>query len=85
MSEMLDDKKETIFLSDINLNTLSFDKSNEVKTPYEKSLTPMYEKFKEFISKYKLIHLNNVAPTRKNTILDVIYTNKPEKNENKSP
>ena len=39
----------------------------------------MYNLFMDLISEYNLTHLNPSIPTRKDSILDVIYTNSPDK------
>ena len=79
MSDVLNKNEECYLIGDINLNTLAFYKLNDQKTSHEKKLTNMYNMFIELINTYNLICQNKEIPTRGNSILDVIYTNRPTK------
>ena len=79
MSKVLSEGKETIIIGDINLNTLAFFKDYNEKTKYEKSLSKMYDDTVDLIKNYNLVNHNIKYTTRKESILDVILSNKPEK------
>ena len=79
MKKVLDKGEETFIIGDINVNTMAFYKNENQKTQYEKKLSNMYDEFINLIKNYNLVTQNKNIPTRNNSILDIIYTNKPEK------
>ena len=76
---MLNEELESYIIGDINLNVLAFNKNNNDKTAHERSLSNMYESFKQLINKHNLNSYNTTKPTRNDTLLNIIYFNKPEK------
>ena len=79
LNELMAKDKETIIMGDLNFNADAINKIENEKTKYEQTFNKMYSTIKNLIFSKSSIQLIN-KNTRKNSILDHVYTNNPKKN-----